>query len=221
MKLEQRTYETRAVAEIGEALARHRRVVAVGPTGCGKTVVAAMLIKQNKPLRALFVAHKYELVNQAHGQLAAQGIAAGVIMAQDEALHGTERVDPSARVQVASIQTAARRGGPDRVDLIIVDEADRIMSASYQDLIAAYPNALVLGLTATPERMDGKSLGDFFQHMVTIATQSELYEAGHLARPAVYVAPEEATVELTKRLKGAAKSRGDYTPKALARIVDS
>lgn len=221
MKLERRSYESRAVTEIRAALKQHSRVVAVGPTGCGKTVVAAMLIRQLVDLRVLFVAHKYELVDQAHAQLAAQGIHAGVIMAQDERLHGADRIDTGARVQVASIQTASRRGGPERVDLMIVDEAHRIMADSYQSLVAAYPGAFVLGLTATPERMDGKSLGDFFRHMVTIAEPSELYKAGYLARPSVYVAPDEAVVELTKRMKGAATGRGDYTPKALARIVDS
>lgn len=221
MKLERRSYETRAVTEILAALQKHRRVVAVGPTGCGKTVVAAMLIKQTTFLRVLFVAHKYELVDQAHAQLAAHGIRAGVIMAQDERLHGADRVVPDARVQVASVQTVARRGGPERVDLLIMDEAHRSLANQYQAIADAYPNALVLGLTATPERMDGKSLGDFYRHMVMIATPSDLYEAGYLARPAVYVAPENATVELTKRLKGAATGGGDYTPKSLARIVDS
>lgn len=221
MKLERRAYETRAVTDIRAALTEHRRVVAVGPTGCGKTVVASMLIKQQPEWNVLFVAHKYELVDQAHAQLAAQGIRAGVIMAQDERLHGADRVDADARVQVASVQTIARRGGPERVDLIVFDEAHRIMADSYQSVVEAHPSALVLGLTATPERMDGKSLGDFFAHMVMIALPSELYEAGYLARPSVYVAPAGAVTELTKRIKGAAIGHGDYTSKALARIVNS
>lgn len=221
MKLERRGYELRAIAAIETALSEHRRVVAVGPTGCGKTVVAAMVIKRAKLSRVLFVAHKHELVDQAHAQLAAQGIKAGVIMAQDERLHGADRVDPSARVQVASVQTIARRGGPDRVDIIVVDEAHRIMADSYQGIVEAYPHALVLGLTATPERLDGKALCDFFAHMVTIAKPSELYASGHLVRPRVYVAPEKAAIELSKRMKGAAIGKGDYTDTALAKIVDS
>ena len=221
MKFERRGYETRAVADIRIALAHHRRVVAVGPTGCGKTVVAALLIKQLPKLSVLFVAHKYELVDQAHGRLADHGIRAGVIMAHDEAVHGTDRVDPSARVQVASIQTVIRRGGPKRVDLIIVDEAHRIIADSYQDLIACHPNAMVLGLTATPQRMDGKPLGDFFHHMVTIARPSELYKAGYLAQPDIWAAPKDATAELVERARGAKIGKGDYTPKSVAKIVNS
>jgi DNA repair protein RadD len=221
MKLERRDYETRAVAAIRSALTERRRVVAVGPTGCGKTVIASMLIQQTELLRVLFVAHKYELIDQAHAQLAAHGVPAGVIMAQDERLHGGERVDPEARVQVASVQTVARRGGPERVDLIVFDEAHHVMADSYQRIAEAYPEALVLGLTATPCRADGKGLGDFFRHMVTIAKPSELYASGYLAKPRVFVAPDDALVELRKRTKGAETARGDYTPKALERIVSS
>lgn len=219
--IDRRAYQTRAVRDLAEALTAHRRIVAVGPAGCGKTVVAAMLVKRHTVRRVLFVAHKYELVDQAHGRLEALGVQSGVIMAQDEALHGSERIAPGARVQVASIQTAARRGAGGPYELIVVDEAHRIMADSYQALVAAHPKARVLGLTATPERMDGKSLGDFFERIVTIAAPSRLYAAGYLARPTVYVAPDNALVELTKRLKGAEVARGDYSQKALARIVDS
>lgn len=221
MKLETRGYETTAVREIRAALHAHRRVVAVGPTGCGKTVIAAMLIEQALGLRVLFVAHKHELIDQAHAQLAAHGIEAGVIMAQDERIHGTGRMDPTARVQVASVQTVARRGGPERVDLIVFDEAHRVMAASYQRIAETYPDAMILGLTATPLRMDGKGLGEFFREMVTIATPSDLYAAGYLAKPRVYVAPDGVLAELRKRTKGASISGGDYTGPALARIVDS
>jgi DNA repair protein RadD len=221
MKLERRAYETRAVENIIAALIKNSRVLAVGPTGCGKTVIASMVIKRMRSSRVLFVAHKYELIDQARERLAAHGITAGVIMAQDERLHGNERTDHDARVQVASVQTVSRRGGPDRVDLIVFDEAHRAMAASYQQVASAYPNARVLGLTATPCRMDGKGLGDFFQEMVSIAKPSELYEAGYLARPRVFVAPAEVVVELTKRTKGEVMSDGDYSGKALARIVDS
>lgn len=221
MKIQTRAYEVNAVRALRKALPEHRRVVAVGPTGCGKTVIASMLIKQERSWRVLFVAHKYELIDQAHAHLTAQGIEAGVIMAQDEILHGGDRSRPTARVQVASVQTVSRRGGPERVDLIVFDEAHRVMADSYQRIAAAYPEALVLGLTATPERMDGKGLGDFFAHMVSIATPSALYAAGHLARPKVFVAPDRALVELKKRIKGEKVDKGDYAPKALARIVAS
>jgi superfamily II DNA or RNA helicase len=219
--IETRGYETQAVTEIRAALKTHQRVVAVGPTGCGKTVIASMVVQQAKRLRVLFVAHKHELIDQAHAQLAALGIDAGVIMAQDERLHGEGRVNPDARVQVASVQTVARRGGPARVDLIVFDEAHRVMADSYQRIADAYPDAMILGLTATPLRMDGKGLGEFFRAMVTIATPSDLYAAGYLARPRVYVAPDGVLAELRKRVKGAAVGNGDYTGKALARIVDS
>lgn len=221
MKLERRPYETRAVSNIRKALIEHRRVVAVGPTGCGKTVVAAMLIKQEPAWRVLFVAHRYEIIDQAYAQLAKQGVTAGVIMASDERLHGCDRVDPIARVQVASVQTVARRGGPEHVDLIVFDEAHRVMADSYQAIAAAYPDAMILGLTATPIRLDGRGLGDFFAHMVTIAKPSELYAEGYLARPRVFAAPAHVLVEMRKRTAAEPRSRGEYTDAQLGRIVNS
>lgn len=220
-KLERRSYEVRAVESLRRDLRKHKRVLAVGPTGCGKTVIASMLIKSEAKWRVLFVAHRYEIIDQAHAQLAAHGLKAGVVMAQDEQLNGTDRVLPSARVQVASVQTASRRGVAGRFDLIVFDEAHRTMADSYQRVAEAHPKAMVLGLTATPWRMDGRGLGDFYGHLYEIAKPSELYADGYLAKPRVFVAPMEVLLELSARMKGAATHGGDYTPGALAKIVDS
>lgn len=224
MKLQRRKYQTRSVSEIAEALVEYKRVIAVGPTGCGKTAIASLLIKrETKYRRVLFVAHRYELIDQAHAALTNLGISAGVIMAQDELLNRDDksRAKPKARVQVASVQTIDRRGGPDDVDLIVFDEAHRVMSDSYQRVAARYPRAHVLGLTATPVRNDGRGLGDFFRHLYIIAKPSDLYDDGHLAKPRVFTAPVEVLAELSARLKGAQSANGDYTPGTLARVVDS
>lgn len=223
MKFERRQYEVKAVASIRDLFAQHRRVLAVGPTGCGKTVIASMLIKQLEGTHpsVLFVAHRYELVDQAHAALARLGIDAGVLMASEEALHGTERVNPKARVQVASVQTVARRGGPRRVDLIVFDEAHRAAADSYKDIAAQYPDALVLGLTATPCRADGRGLADAFDALYTIAQPSELHADDYLAKPRVFTAPIEALAELALKLKNARTAHGDYTPGSLVRVAES
>ena len=220
-KFERRAYEARAVATLRSSLPAHRRVLAVGPTGCGKTVIASMLIKSEPTWRVLFVAHRYEIIDQAHTRLVANGITAGVMMATEERLHGTARLLPDARVQVASVQTATRRGVVGRFDLIVFDEAHRTMADSYQRIAEAHPNAMFLGLTATPIRLDGRGLGDFYAHLYEIAKPSDLYARGYLAKPRVYGAPMDALVELRKRMRGETASGGDYSGAALARIVAS
>ena len=218
MKLERRGYEDRAVKEIRSAFTKEGRVLAVGPTGCGKTVVASMVIRR-WPGRVLFLAHRYELVDQAYKTLRALDVDAAVLMAQDEHLHA--RGNPEARVQVASVQTVDRRGLPDGISLIVYDEAHRVMADSYQRVATAAPKARALGLTATPVRMDGRGLGEFFGSMVTIAKPSELYADGYLARPRTFTTPTSVLPRLLARLKGVRSSMGDYAANAIARAMDT
>jgi DNA repair protein RadD len=220
MTLEKRTYETRAVRELTTLLASHRAVLAVGPTGCGKTVIGSMLIHK-RPGRVLWLAHKYELIDQAHRSLTSLGIDAGVWMAHEERLHGAARVDSNARVQVASIQTAARRGVAGSFDLVVIDEAHRAMADSYQKVAGKHPNAKILGLTATPCRQDGRGLGSFFDEMFIVATPSELYEDGYLAKPRTFAAPQETVAKIAAGLRRVRSVHGEYNPKELERLVDT
>ena len=221
MKFEKRAYETRAVRELLDTLPSDKRVLAVAPTGSGKTVVASMLVKRGPWKRVLFVAHTRELIYQAHRKLADNGVRAGIVMAADEVLNGAKNVAPDAPVQVASVQTLAHRGLSFRPDLIILDEAHRSTADSYQEIVAASPRAVVLGLTATPTRMDGKGLGEFFRSLVSIARPSELYAQGYLAKPRVFAAPESAVAKLGERLKSVRAAHGDYMLSDLAKAVDS
>ena len=221
MKLERRAYEDRAVTALREALASKRRVLAVSPTGSGKTVIAALMVAREKRWkRVLFLAHRHELIDQAYATLTSIGIDAGVLMAQDEALHGNERVWPEARVQVASVQTLDKRGVPDGVDLVIVDEAHRALADSYQRVAQRCPKAEVLGLTATPCRLDGKGLGDFFREMLIVAQPSDLYRGGYLAKPETWGAPAGVLLKLSQGLKGVRTHGGDYAVSQLAAAVD-
>jgi DNA repair protein RadD len=220
MAFEKRAYETRAARDIPELLAQHGRVLAVGPTGCGKTVIAAMIIKRWSG-RVLFLAHKYELIDQAYRRLADAGVAAGVVMAHDESLNGDERVNHSARVQIASVQTASSRGLTGDFDLIVFDEAHRAVASSYQNVAKKYPRARVLGLTATPCRQDGLGLGAFFNHLYEIAKPSELYASGFLAKPRTFAAPPETVQRLVQELKKVASYNGDYNQQRLAAVVDN
>lgn len=224
MKLERRPYEENAVRDLCLLLPEHRRVLVVAPTGSGKTVIASMLLthERRRWRKVLWLAHRHELVDQAYQTLVALGVRAGVIMAQDERLHGSDRVDPDARVQVSSVQTASSRCVTDEIDFdfIVFDEAHRVMADSYQRIAIALPNAEVVGLTATPCRMDNRGLGDFFNHLLVVAKPSELYADGYLAKPRTFSAPPEVLSLIARGLAGAQTSFGDFTPGSVARAVD-
>jgi superfamily II DNA or RNA helicase len=156
-----RPYQEKDIARIQAAIAAGRlRVLYVAPTGSGKMVVAAALIAAaiSNDQRALFLAHRRELIQQASRNLFKLGVEHGIIQA------GFPN-RPGERVQVASIQTLHARAVRTRkielppADLVIVDEAHHCPARTYRQLIRAYPQAVILGMTATPCRSDGRGLG--------------------------------------------------------------
>jgi len=188
-----RPYQARAIDALrGELRARRRRILLVSPTGSGKTVLFAEVIRSflersNQP--AIVIVHRSELVDQALAKLHSVGIEAGVLMGADR------RADASRPVQVASIQTLHRRlaRGVPPAGLVIYDEAHHAASRSAREVLAAYPDAILLGFTATPWRGDKRGLGgDLFQALVVAATPSELIALGALVPcdPYAYDAPD-------------------------------
>ena len=171
-----------------EALRSHvragrSRVLLQLPTGGGKTVVAAAIIasaRQNFGARVLFFAHRLELVNQTVRQLARWGVNDVGVMRGDD-----ERTNPEAPVQVATVQTLARRKLPE-ADIVFIDEAHRAAGATYKRVIEAYPDATIVGLSATPCRLDGKPLGDIFQAIELGGTYRDLIGDGFIVEPIVY-----------------------------------
>ena len=185
-----------------------RRIIILAPTGAGKTILASSIIESavKRGSHVLFLAHRKELIDQASRKLDDFGIDHGVIMAK----HWRRR--PHALVQVASVQTLRRRDLP-AADLVIIDEAHLSMAKTYTDILEAYPKAVVLGLTATPMRADGKPLSAIYHDIVPVSSVPQLIRMGFLVRPRHY-APSRP--DLTKiGLKG-----GDYEETALAAAVD-
>lgn len=158
----------------------HTNPILVMPTGSGKTYTAATLVERlRRP--TLWAVHRAELVDQAFQQLCGLGIRTGIIMAG----HPENRF---AEVHVASVQTLARRQNPANKDwLTIVDECHHAAAGSYQALFET--GSPVVGLTATPFRLDGAGLGDFFGSLVVAATTQQLVDRGVLIRPRVFCAP--------------------------------
>jgi superfamily II DNA or RNA helicase len=186
------------------------RVLLQLPTGAGKTFIfcriAAGAVAKDR--RVWLLGHRAEILTQISDALYALGIDHGV-------LEGGQQ-DTSARILAASIATMARR--LDRYkdtppDLLIVDEAHHAVAGSWRKILAAFPNARVLGVTATPERLDGRGLGDIFQAMIVGPDVAELTRQQYLV-PAVVYAPSVAV-----DLSGVRTRAGDYASDDLAKVM--
>ena len=146
------------------------------------TTVAAHIIDSAvaRGKRIVFIAHREELITQCSARLTEHGVQHGIIKAGHQPSH-------AAAVQVASIQTLIRRDCGS-FDLVVIDEAHRSSSKSYLTVLARWPNAWGIGLTASPWRMDGSELGDIFDELVIVASPQELIDAGYILKPRIYAA---------------------------------
>lgn len=206
--IELRPYQNGAINNLRASIgAGNKQVLLQASTGAGKTIIACEMIRlaTMKSKRVIFIAHRKEIINQTSGKLDAFRIEHGVIMANHS------RVNNHA-VQVASIQTLTRRGTPP-ADLIIIDECHLSCSASYKQLLEDYPKATIIGLTATPIRLDGKGLGEIYSEIVSVIPMADLIADGHLVKPRVF-AP------FTPDMKGIKKSKGDYDATQIACLMD-
>jgi DNA repair protein RadD len=168
--------------------------------------VAAEIIRRTveRGKRAIFLVHRRELVDQAVDRFAQFGLKSGRIVAGHP-----QRLDRS--VQVASIPTLIKRAHWP-ADVVIVDECAHATSASWKTVIDRYPPpCVVIGLTATPIRLDGRSLGDIFGHIIEPVTTRELMDRGFLVEPRVFAPPIDLD-DLPMR-------GGDYsTPELVERV---
>jgi DNA repair protein RadD len=201
----------RADAEIA---AGRRSIIIVAPTGAGKTVIAAKIANdaEARGKRVLFLVHRRELVIQSSAKLHATGLDHGIVAAGFP-------TRPGEPIQVASIQTLHARSIrssamklPD-ADLILVDEAHHATAQTWKRILQAYPAAIVIGLSATPCRGDGRGLGGIFKSMVECPSVPELIAGGFLVPTKVY-APSSPD------LTGVRIRHGDYNETQLAERMD-
>lgn len=215
--MELRPYQAEAVeAVMGQFASGARRTLLVLPTGCGKTVVFASVAERfvERGGRVLVLAHRGELLEQAADKIAA---VCGLGCAVEKAEQTSQGSWFS--VVVGSVQTLMRTKrleafSPDHFDLVVVDEAHHATSDSYQVILDHFTGAKVLGVTATPNRSDRKSLGRVFD---TLAYQYTLPAAIRDG----YLCPIEAqTVPLELDLSGVAVQAGDFKAADLGTVLD-
>ena len=153
----------------------------VAATGSGKTVIAASVIKARLPEgSALFLAHRDELLSQAIDKLKR---ASGIVAAREQASSHASLADSV--VVVASVQslhtTRLEKWPPTHFKTIVVDECHRSMARSYRAILEHFTAAKTLGITATPDRSDQRSLGEIFEEIAFEIGLPELIEQGYLA----------------------------------------
>jgi DNA repair protein RadD len=210
-----RPYQANVINRITVAVARgDSRICLVAPTGSGKTVIAAALIAEGRlGRRVLFVVHRRELAEQTSQKLHAVGVDHGIIQAGFP-------TRPGEPVQIASIQTLHARAVRTAkievppADLLIIDEAHHARARSYEQVIRNYPGSVILGMTATPCRSDGRGLGNMFERLVECPSTAELTRDGYLV-PVTIFAPSRPD------LTGIRVERGDYVGSQLAERVNT
>lgn len=206
-----RDYQQNWIAGIRASFAAgNRAVLGVLPTGGGKTLgfsyISAGIYRKNK--RVWIMAHRRELLRQISESLALFQIPHAVLSG---GYHGI----PNAQVLVASVFTLVNRiKHMPAPHLIIGDEAHHFtLASSWGKIVTAFPASKVLGVTATPARLDGKGLGDIFNAMVLGPSVAELTARGFLS-PAVVYAP--AKPDLT----GLKRRAGDYVTAEIEGVMD-
>ena len=205
--MEQRIYQQEAIQNCRNAFGiKKNSVLLVMPTGAGKTVVFSQIAQNavEKNNNVLILVHRRELITQASKKLAAINVEHGIIAAKFK--------PTDAPIQIASVQTLVRRLSTTKFtpSLIIIDEAHHAAAGSWKKILDNYPKAIRLGVTATPCRLDGRGLKEFFDDLILGPTIPELVKLGYLSPHRVFAAPKPV------KLTGIKTRAGDYAKDQLS-----
>lgn len=210
-----RPYQSKVIGDVRDAYrGGSRAVLVVVPTGGGKTVIFSLVSEGTvaKGRRVVVLVHRQELIKQASEKLQQAGVDHGVI--------APGRTATRDLCQVASVQTLAARLGDPRYKpphLIVVDEAHHATAAQWAAILAEYSQAYVLGVTATPQRLDNRGLGTKaggpFDTLIEGPTISELMAEGYLTRTKVFSPPDPPDMSEARIMAG------EFTAKSMEEIV--
>lgn len=193
-----------------------KKTLLVLPTGCGKTIVFAKVAEEcvKGGSRVLILAHRGELLDQAADKI---GKSTGLGCAAEKAEQTC--LGSWFRIVVGSVQSMMREKRlnqfpNDYFNTIIIDEAHHCISDSYQKVLRHFPDAEVLGVTATPDRGDMQNLGTVFESLAYEYTLPKAIKEG-------YLSPIKAvTIPLKIDMSAVGVQAGDFKSGDIATALD-
>ena len=221
-----RGYQQEMLRDLNKAWKQNQSVMVQMPTGTGKTHLMAAVIHKYADKGVLVVAHRRELIAQISQTLDSFEVEHGLIVSGKE-------IDFGQKVQVASIQTLARRVTRKKLpeidvnydnffpSLVIIDEAHHALANTYRMLWDKWPKAKFLGLTATPCRLNGASFTDLFDTLLQSWSIVDFIKKGWLS-DMDYVSVR-ATSKTVRRIVGLDKRSvdGDFQTAQMALVLDT
>ena len=217
MNITLRPYQEEARTKIKDEWDKgNKKTLLVLPTGCGKTIVFAMIASDmvKKGKRVLILAHRAELLEQAADKIRkSTGLICSVEKAEESCI-GSWFMITVGSVQTLQKEKRLSRFNNEHFDVIIVDEAHHCISDSYQRVLNYFNTANVLGVTATPDRGDMRNLGQYFESLAFEYTLPKAIKEG-------YLSPIKAlTIPLKLDLSGVAMQSGDFKVGDLGTALD-
>jgi superfamily II DNA or RNA helicase len=222
-----RDYQSNYKQDVYKSWSSYQSVMLQMPTGTGKTRLFASIVKDMHnygvkykfPVKVLILAHRIELIDQISENLRIRyGVAHGVIMAK--------RKDQEWKLptQVASIQTLLRRleeWQKKEFDIIIIDEAHHAIAQSYRTICQTFPNAKILGVTATPYRLNGTGFKSMFQHLIISKPINEFIKNKYLCNYEYFSIRSNSKIQKLIDNITEFDINGDYSEKVLSRQFDN
>ena len=194
----------------------NRKTLLVLPTGTGKTVVFSSVAKNrvDNGGRVLIMAHRGELLEQAGDKLKNVCGLESVLEKAESTSMGS-----NAPVTIGSVQSLAQpkrleQFSPEHFTDIVVDEAHHCLSDSYQRVLEHFPNANILGVTATPDRGDQRNLGKYFDSKAYEYGMSQAIKDGYLCPVKAQLIPLELDIGTV------GISNGDYAVGEIGSALD-